>query len=656
MRYSGFISYSHADERWARWLVSALESYRLPKHLIGRESPVGPLGRKLPPLFRDRDELASASNLADAVRIALGESASLIVICSPAAVQSHWVNEEIRSFVALGRGDRIFCLIVDGEPQAKDPARECFPPALAEAGLLEPLAADVRPGGDGKWAARTKLLAGLLGVGYDELRQREAARRQRQLLAIAIAATVALVFTSALAVFAFISRAEAIRQRDTAERKTMTAERTVAFVKSLFEVSDPSEARGRTVTAREILDRGARNIRAGLNDEPAVKAELGTTLGEVYAGLGLYRESGGLIRDMFAIRHNDPMTRTRQLLALADAQAREGTYDKAIASYRRALAMARDPDQPRADLVPRILVGLGESLSAGERYAEADKVIAEGLALDLTRLGPNHPDVARDLEAQGRNAFYVGNLKQAQAHFERAVAIRLRSQGPSHPRVPEDLNALGAIAYTSGNSARAELRYRAALNAYLRVLGPDHPEVASTTNNLARIIIERRGYGEALPLLERAVAINLKERGPDHDDVIFPLANLAMAKAQLNDANGAEDFFRRALHTARLHNHRNLAPILTDLAAIRCQAGATTDGLRLLDEATPIMASTYPSDAWRSAWVDNTRGECLLLAGNRESAVRLLEASTPIIAAKWPGSTHFGAIARDRLDKARRVR
>lgn len=656
MRYSAFISYSHADERWARWLVSALESYRLPKHLIGRESPVGPLGRKLPPLFRDRDELASAASLADAVRIALGESASLIVICSPAAVKSQWVNEEIRSFVALGRGDHIFCLIVDGEPQAKDPARECFPPALAEAGLLEPLAADVRPGGDGKWAARTKLLAGLLGVGYDELRQREAARRQRQLLAIAIAATVALVFTSALAVFAFISRAEAIRQRDTAERKTMTAERTVAFVRSLFEVSDPSEARGRTVTAREILDRGARNIRAGLNDEPAVKAELGTTLGEVYAGLGLYRESGGLIRDMFAIRHNDPMTRTRQLLALADAQAREGTYDKAIASYRRALAMARDPDQPRADLVPRILVGLGESLSAGEHYAEAEKVIAEGLALDLARLGPNHPDVARDLEAQGFNAFYVGDLKHAQAHFERAVAIRLKAQGESHPRVPEDLNALGAIAYMSGNSALAESRYRAALNVYLHVLGPNHPDVANASNNLARIILERRGYREALPLFERAAGVIVKQRGEEHDDAIFALANLATTKAQLGDRAEAEKLFRRALHTARSRNHRNLAPILTDLAALRCQAGAAEEGLKLLDEARPIMAATYPSDAWRTAWVDSTRGECLLLEGNRADAVRLLEASVPIIAAKWSPGSHFGTIARDRLDSAHRAR
>lgn len=651
MRYGAFISYSHADERWAQWLHGALERYRVPKRLIGHESAFGPLARKLPPIFRDRDELASSADLAGAVTQALRGSSSLIVICSPESVRSRWVNEEIRSFAALGRSDRIFCLIVAGEPHAADPERECFPPALFAAGHHEPLAADVRPGQDGKRAARTKLLAGLLGVGYDELRQREAVRRQRQLAAVAIASCIGLLLTSTLAIFAFISRADAIRQRDIAERKTITAERTVSFVKSLFEVSDPSEARGQTITAREILDNGARNIRTGLRNEPAVKAELGTTLGEVYSSLGLYKEGDRLIREMMALHHDDRATRARQLLALADSQTRLGDYDPAIASYRKALAMARNPDQPREDLVPRILVGLGEALSAAEHYDEAAARIEEGLKMDLVRFGPNHPDVARDLEAHGLNAFYAGALARAQGFYERAVAIRLKTQGATHPRVPEDQATLGSIAYLRGNSALAEADFRKATQSYQTILGPNHPEVANTTNNLARIILERRAYREALPLLERAVAIDLRERGPNHDDVIFPLSNLAIVKAQLGDRAGAEPLFRQALHAARLRNHRNLAPILVDLANLRCQAGAFDEALRLLDEARPIMAKTYAAAPWRVAWVDNTRGECLLLAGQREKARQLIEESTPVILAKWRPETHFGAIARARRQR-----
>ncbi len=652
MRYSAFISYSHADEKWARWLHSALETYRTPKRLVGRNSPFGPLPRKLPPVFRDRDELASSADLEEAVRVALEESSALIVICSPRSVKSRWVNEEIRSFTALGRANRIFCLIVDGEPHSADPETESFPPALFDDGHHEPLAADVRPGMDGKRVARTKLLAGLFGIGYDDLRQREAARRQRQLAAIAVSAAIGLVFTSALAVFAFISRAEAIRQRDIAERKTMTAERTVAFVKSLFEVSDPSEARGQTITAREILDKGARDIRSGLNNEPAVKAELGTTLGEVYGGLGLYKEGDRLIREMMTLKHNDHATRTRQLLALADSQTREGEYEAGIASYRQALAMANDPAQPREDLVPRILVGLGEALSAVERYDQASTAIGEGLKLDLAKLGPNQPDIARDLEARGLNAFYAGDLKRAQPDYERAVAIRLKTQGASHPRVPEDLNTLGAIAYLSGNSTLAEAQYRRALAVFERVLGPNHPNVAGSQNNLARVILERRGYREAEPLLERAVAIGLKEQGEEHDDLIFPLSNLAIVEAQLGKAARAEQLFREALRAARIHNHRALAPILADLADLRCEAGATNEGLRLLDEARPIMAKTYASEPWRTAWVDNVRGDCLRIAGDLTAARALLAASTPVILAKWNAQSHFGALAKARFDRA----
>lgn len=555
------------------------------------------------------------------------------------------MNEEIRSFVALGRAAHIFCLIVDGEPHAADPAEECFPPALFEDGHHEPLASDVRPGGDGKKAARLKILAGLLGVGFDELRQRDAARRQHQLTIIAAASTLGLIFTAALAVFAFLSRSEAIRERDIANRKTMTAERTVSFVKSLFEVSDPSEARGQTITAREILDRGAREIRTGLQNEPAVKAELGTTLGEVYSELGLYREGDQLIREMAEIRHNDVATRTRQLLALADAQTRQADYDAAIRSYDQALRLARDRRQPRQDLVPRILVGLGGALSAKGDYRGAERAIDAGLRLDEATFGPNHPDVAVDLEAQALNYLFAGDLDRSRQGFQRAVAIRLRTQGDRHPRVPEDFSNLGAVAYLQGHVQLAEADYRRALDGYRVVLGPEHPEVATTENNLARIMIERQGFREALPLLEHAVAVNMREKGPDHDDIIFPLSNLAIAERGVGAFGKAEQLLRRAARTARLRQHRNLGPILTELADLRCRSKDDSGGLKLLDEARPITAKDYPDDPWRVAWVDNTRAYCLART-NPDEARRLNAASLPVLNAKWGPDTLYGAMAR----------
>lgn len=115
-RYSAFISYSHRDERWARWLQAALESYRVPSHLASAQRAMA--APRLSPVFRDRTDLPSATDLGAHIREALQDSASLVVICSPGASASRWVNEEIRCFRSLGRDDRIFCLIVDGEPDA----------------------------------------------------------------------------------------------------------------------------------------------------------------------------------------------------------------------------------------------------------------------------------------------------------------------------------------------------------------------------------------------------------------------------------------------------------------------------------------------------------------------------------------------------------
>src|SRR5262245_45245218 len=191
-KYRAFISYSHSDERWAAWLHKSLETYRVPRHLVGRESEFGPVPERIAPVFRDRDELTAATNLGDKLTRALQQSAFQIVICSPAAARSRWVNEEILAYKRLGREHRVFCLIVGGEPGASaNPAtadQECFPRALIHKlgpdGQLsdersEPIAADGRTGKDTRLDVKLKLIAGMLGVGLDELKQREAHRRHR---------------------------------------------------------------------------------------------------------------------------------------------------------------------------------------------------------------------------------------------------------------------------------------------------------------------------------------------------------------------------------------------------------------------------------------------------------------------------------------------
>jgi tetratricopeptide (TPR) repeat protein len=659
-RYSAYISYNHRDRRQAVWLHRALETYRIPRRMRGRASPFGPLESRLLPVFRDRDELAASADLAQSVRVALGQSQSLIVICSPNGAQSRWVNEEIRTFTALGRGNRIQCLIVAGEPYASttpgaDPAQECFPAALLER-ANQPLAADLRKGQDGPTNAKLKLLAGVLGVGYDELRQREQARRTQRLAAASVALGLVAVIMTALAGLALVARNEAVRQRDIARQKTITAERTVDFVKSLFAVSDPSEARGATVTAREILDRGATQIQTGLADEPSVKAELTTTLGEVYGALGLYRRGEALVRQGMALPKVDVATRARQYAALGDAQSRQGDYAGAARSFRRGLADAAHSAEPAPALTSRLWDGLGGAQSGLNDDAGSDVSLNAALKLDLARGAEGGADVARDLEDLAFNDVDKKRYAQARARMEQALAIRLKTGGERHPKVAEDLNALGVIEYSLQRPAQAEAYYRRALAAYKIVLGPDHPDTAVAMNNLARLMIERRDFAEAEPLLKRAVAISLAQRDESFDDLAFWFDNLALAERGLGHDADVEDLLNKALHAARVHNHRNVAPVLVDLADEVCgKAGRQHEGLAMLDEAAPIMAKAYAGDPWRSAWVETIRGRCLLASGDGAAALKALALGAPAIRARWSPGSLYGARAAELLAAAQRA-
>jgi tetratricopeptide (TPR) repeat protein len=646
MRYSAFISYNHRDRDWAVWLHRGLERYSVPKRLLGRPAPWGEIGQRLPPVFRDRDELATSSDLAASVKEALADSATLVVICSPNSARSKWVDEEIKTFIAAGREKFIRLIIVDGEPHSPDPERECLPPSLIRDGAPEPLAADVRKEGDGKQAAKLKILAGILGVPYDELRQREAARRQKRLAAFAVAASVGFLVMAGLTVFAFISRAEAIEQRQLAEKRTITAERTLDFVKSMFQLADPEEAAGASVTAREIVDRGAARLDSPeLNREPMVKAELGVTLAEVYGALGLFRQSDALIRRTFAIQHGEPATVARQLNALGQSQLRLGAYEAAEGTFRKAWARAGTASDATRSL---ILNGLGQTLSNLEKYKEADRVLRQALAIDRAR--GDYVYVAYDLEALAQNQFYQGNLDRAQPLSLEALALRRRHQGPLSPGVSDNLNMLGEIAYMRQDLPAAERYFRGNVAVDEKVLGPGHPDFATTLNNLARVLIERRRFAEAAPLLERAMAIGLRERGEEHSYMTFVFSNLAIARRHMGRNREAEVLFEQAIAAARQNQHRILGPSLADLAEVRCATGRPREGLALLDEAARVTRADYPDKPWRSAWVENIRGECLLRSGQRQEGRRAIAKSSPVIIQSWPAGTLFAVEAKRRVN------
>jgi len=229
-KYWAFISYSHHDAKVAAALQRALETYRLPRRLVGTATALGELPAYLKPVFRDRDEMEAGADLKATVREALAQSRYLIVVCSPEAARSPWVNREIIEFKKLYGEGRVLAYIAAGEPFAsRIPGREgeeCFPEALrfalTPASLpqgepLEPIAADMRPQGDGRRRAMLKLVAGMAGLGVDGLIRRDAQRRARRMAIVTAASLAGMAVMAVLTVMAVQARIEAQSQRVQAE-------------------------------------------------------------------------------------------------------------------------------------------------------------------------------------------------------------------------------------------------------------------------------------------------------------------------------------------------------------------------------------------------------------------------------------------------------
>ncbi|MBF0380802.1 MAG: toll/interleukin-1 receptor domain-containing protein [Magnetococcales bacterium] len=167
-KYGAFISYrqGNPDASFAKLLQRKLENYRTPGKLRKNGIP-----KQLGRVFRDMDELGASSNLSKEIKAALAEAPFLIVLCSPRAKLSRWINEEIRLFQEMGKGDKILTVLVEGTPD------EAFPALITQSG--EPLAADLRhditlkPSRKKIPDVTLRLLAPLLGCDYDELRQRQ---------------------------------------------------------------------------------------------------------------------------------------------------------------------------------------------------------------------------------------------------------------------------------------------------------------------------------------------------------------------------------------------------------------------------------------------------------------------------------------------------
>lgn len=510
-RYWAFISYSHQDQAWGRWLHRALETYRIPSRLVGQPVAAGTIPARLAPVFRDRDELPTATDLDRTVAEALRQSWSLVVVCSPASAQSRWVNEEVREFQRLGRADRIHCLLVDGHPD--DAHATCFPPALrerpwGEQAVGEPIAADARRSGDGKASARLKLVAGILGVSFDKLVQRDHQRGYRRIALVAVAAVLALVVLSTFTVVAITSRRDALAQRSHAEG-------LVEFMLGDLRTRLAPEGRLATLDAvgKEALDYYAAQDPAKLDaDALARRARALRQIGEIYHQRGhlddalkVFKEAAD---DTAALLARDEANSERvfdhaqSMFWVGQIARQRGNNDSAEASFREYMALAErllgiDPDNAKWQAeAGYATTNLGILLLDAGRFSEATPRFEHALAVADTLARASPADIERQLVLAQTHAWLAdarlgeGRVSDAVAERNREVGIYedILAKDPSNREAADGLvvadRELGKLALARGFVAQATAQARRAVERAKKLQHAD-PDDARSLEQLA---------------------------------------------------------------------------------------------------------------------------------------------------------------------------
>ncbi len=418
---------------------------------------------------------------------------------------------------------------------------------------------------------------------------------------IASAALAALVLIASLIALVVQSQRLA-SERDISNRQRLRAERVSSFLIDLFQVTDPSQAQGTTVTARELLDRGAMGLSEDLHDEPAVQATLLQTVGQVYQQLGLYDSAEPLLERSLSLRRQslgaEHETVADSLNRLAILQVSRGYYDRAVPLFRETLELRQRRFGPEHELIAASLNNLALAYHDLGELAEAEQLYRQAMAMDQALFGRDHPATVTDAANLGLLLHDLGRDSEAEQLLVHVVRIREGELGRRHPDVAEALTFLGMAVVGQGRHGEAETIHRRALDIHRDVLGNQHPELARSLRALAETLLAS-GRHEAAETLEReALELRRGQLGEHHPEVASSLAGLAATVADVRPAQ-AEQLYRQAYELQRRTlrpGHLETAATTVGLGRLLLTRGAAAEAEPLLAEALAIYRRYLPEN------------------------------------------------------------
>jgi serine/threonine protein kinase/Flp pilus assembly protein TadD len=435
------------------------------------------------------------------------------------------------------------------------------------------LAADI-----GRSLRHEPVLAHSASAAY---RTRKYIRRHR--IGVGVAAAVAVLLVSVAVAQAF-AVARITRERDRADRIT-------TFMTDMFKVSDPSAARGNSITAREILDKASTQIDPGLSRDPELQAQMMHVMGDVYEKLGLYPQAQSLVtravdirRQVLGPRHPDTLT---SMASLAGVLWREGHYPEAEKLAREIVEIRRrvlGPEHPDTLMSMQTLANV---LNAEGRYAEAEKLHRQTLEIRRRVLGPEHPDTLESMNDLAIPLELGGRFGEPEKLFRETLEIRRRVLGPEHPNTLQSMSNLAEVLSAEGRNAEAEKLFRENLEIDRRVLGPKHPDTLMVMNNLAVVLDSEGRLAEAEKLIRDTLVVR-RSIEPEHPDTLESMNNMAGILTSEGRLAEAEKLIRETLNISRRvlsPEHPLTADSTYTLGLIALRQGKRDEALEHLQEA-----------------------------------------------------------------------
>ena len=445
---------------------------------------------------------------------------------------------------------------------------------------------------------------------------------RRHPVGVSIAAGLVLLLAGFAVMQSFQLR-RITRERDRANRVT-------AFMEGMFKVSDPGEARGNSITAREVLDKASKDIDPGLAADPELQAQMMHVMGDVYKNLGLFPRAQSLFERSAEIR--------RRVLGPEKAETLRSVDDLAwILNQEGHAAEAEKLQRQTVDIRQRVfgtqnldtaksMSNLAWTLDREGHYADAEKLERQVLEIRRRIIKMDDRDTAGVMNNLAATLGHEGHYAEAEKLKRETLDLRRRIEGPEHPDTLTAMNNLSTTLKQEGRYAEAEKLQRETLELQRRILGPEHPDTLRSMNNLAGTLVSEGHLPEAEQLQRAALDIKQRVLGPEHQDTLYAMHELAGSLRAEGRYSEAEKLARETLEIQRRvlgPDRPNTLSTMDELALTLSKEGHLAEAEKLLRQAVDTMRRVLGPEHPFTLGADDDLAGILEKEGNYDEAEKL---------------------------------